>query len=364
MKRIINVFNLSQRIAELRCEVSPQLTAKILKMVILVEQWPHRMAWLLQLIEDVSQMSTHSLEDSRMNRFLGECFGPDEVLPSESCWGMICRVGILEVYRRIVYRLSMSNVKSLNNMASMDSDPQLFEGLLLCNGNAKNSSSEIPYAITVHDLRPLGGGDNETCLQSYIFNMPQGIRDKVSFMMSKTLHRLSVCGSSESLDDDEEEEDDDVVNGSDDSSEIRGSGGNSGGGSGDFSSGYENDDKDDGKEGGKSQNSSKTPVRGHTYETQKQVVLKTASKKRIRGKGNNKTMKTRAGEKRAPTGPTTDQRTDIEKEMYKKLDHAKAFKEMSDALGNRVQAALQCPELFKTFLTPEERIALEGEQLV
>jgi len=362
IKRIINVFNLSRRIAELRCEVSPQLTAKILKMVILVEQWPYRMAWLLQLIEDVNQMSSHSLEVTKMNQFLGECFRRDEIRPDELSWDMICRVGILEVYRRVVSELSMSNVDS-SNMGSIDSDPQLFEGLLLCNGNDKNSSSEIPYAITVHDLRPLGcnteGGENETCLRSYMFNLPHAVTDKVSTMMSKTLHQHHLVRRSESLD--EEEEDDDVVNGSDDSSEIRGSGGNSGGGSGDFSSGYENDDTDDGKEGGKSQNSSKTPVRGHTYETQKQVALKTASKKRISGKGNNKKMKTRAGKKH---GPTTDQRTDMEKEMYKKLDHAEAFKRMSDALGNRVQAALQCPDLFKAFLTPEERIALEGEQLV
>eukprot|EP00985_Skeletonema_marinoi_P029797 scaffold29094_cov73-Skeletonema_marinoi.AAC.1 len=224
MKRFINVFNLSQRIAELRCEVSPQLTAKILKMVILVEQWPYRMAWLLQLIEDVNQMSSHSLEDSRMNRLLGECFERDEVRPGELCWVMICRVGILEVYRRIVCELSMSNVDS-SNMRSIDSDPQLFEGLLLCNGNEKHSSSEGPYAITVHDLRPLGcnteGGENETCLRSYMFNLPHAVTDKVSITMSKTLHLHHLVRRSESLD--EEEEDDDVVNGSDDSSEFRGS---------------------------------------------------------------------------------------------------------------------------------------------
>eukprot|EP00984_Skeletonema_dohrnii_P020763 scaffold10195_cov70-Skeletonema_dohrnii-CCMP3373.AAC.3 len=361
MKRIINVFNLSRRIAKLRCEVSPQLTAKILKMVILVEQWPYRMAWLLQLIEDVNQMSSHSLEVTRMNQFLGECFRRDEVRPDELCWDMICRVGILEVYRRVVCELSMSNVDS-SNMGSIDSDPQLFEGLLLCNGNDRLSPSEGPYAITVHDLRPLGCNNSESCLRRYMFNIPHAVTDKVSIMMSKALHQHLFVRRSESSD--EGEEDGDVVNGSDDSSESSGSGGNSGGGSVDFSSGYESDDTDDGNEGGKSQNSSKTPVRGHTYETQKQEASKTASKKRISGKGNNKTMKTRAGKKRAPTGPTTDQRTDMEKEMYKKLDHAEAFKRMSDALGNRVQAALQCPELFKAFLTPEERIALEAEQLV
>jgi hypothetical protein len=205
MKRIINAFNVSRKIAELRCEASPQLTAKILKMVIFVEQWPFQMAWLLQLIEDVKQMSTHSVEDSRMNRFLEECFGRDKVLPGESWCDMIRRV---EVYRSFVCELAMSNVDS-SNMGTTDSDPQLFEGLLLCNGHDEQSSSEEQYAITIHDLRPLGcnmeGGEHETCLRSYMFNMPQAITDKVSIMMNKALANYVGKNSSnrgESEDDD------------------------------------------------------------------------------------------------------------------------------------------------------------------
>jgi len=195
MKRIINVFNVARRITELQCIVSPQLTSKILKMIILLEQWPYRMAWLLQIIEDINQISTHSVEDTTMYQFLEECLGRRE--DGKSLWGMICHVGILEVYRRIVCKLLlMSNVDSSNlvhasNMIAKDSDPQLFEGLLQCNGNDELSSSEEPYAITVQDLRPLGcnmeGGEYETCLRSYMFNMPQAITDKVSVMMNKAL---------------------------------------------------------------------------------------------------------------------------------------------------------------------------------
>ena len=190
MKRIINVFNVARRITELQCIVSPQLTSKILKMIILLEQWPYRMAWLLQIIEDINQISTHSVEDTTMYQFLEECLGRRE--DGKSLWDMICGVGILEVYRRIVRKLLlMSNVDSSNlvhpsNMITKDSDPQLFEGLLQCNGH-----DEEPYAITVQDLRPLGcnmeGGEYETCLRSYMFNMPQAITDKVSVMMNKAL---------------------------------------------------------------------------------------------------------------------------------------------------------------------------------
>eukprot|EP00984_Skeletonema_dohrnii_P009918 scaffold3819_cov98-Skeletonema_dohrnii-CCMP3373.AAC.5 len=168
MKRIINVFNVARRITELQCIVSPRLTSKILKMVILLEQWPYRMAWLLQLIEDVNQMSTHSVEDSRMNQFLEEFLGRRE--DGKSWWDMICGVGILEVYRRIVCKLLLMSKVDSSNMVTKDSDPQLFEGLLQCNGHDEIASSEEPYAITVQDLRPLGcnrkGGEYETCLRS------------------------------------------------------------------------------------------------------------------------------------------------------------------------------------------------------
>ena len=185
MKRIINVFNVSRRIAELRFETSSpiltKLTAKILKLVILVEQWPYRMAWLLQFIEDVKQMNDHGVEETRLKRFLEERFGRNIVLPDGSSWVVICRAGILEVYRRVVCE-SMSCTEP-SNMGTIDYNPQLFEGLLLCIGEDKQ------YTITIHDLRPLGCNNikNETCLRSYMFNMPQAIPGKVSLIMNKML---------------------------------------------------------------------------------------------------------------------------------------------------------------------------------
>jgi len=198
MKRIINIFNVSRCIAELQFEASnffpwsnptlTKLTAKMLKMVILVEQWPCRMAWLLQFIEYVKQMSDHGVEETGMKRFLEECFGPNKVLPDGSSWDVICRAGMLEVYRRVVCDLSMSYTE-LSNMGTIDYDPQLFEGLLLCNGEDKQ------YTITVHDLRPLGCNiKSETCLRGYMFNMPQAIPGKVSLMMNKILNeRINKC---------------------------------------------------------------------------------------------------------------------------------------------------------------------------
>jgi hypothetical protein len=187
MKRIINVFNVTRRIAELRCEASspniPQLTPKILKIVILLEQWPYRMAWLLQLIENVKKMSSSCDEGSMMNRFLEDYFSHVLPVTGKSWWEKICSVDIVEVYRRIVCELlSISNIDS-SNLGTVDSDPQLFEGLLLV-------STEGLCAITVDDLKPLGcidGGEYETCLRSYMFNMPQAITDKVSILMNKAL---------------------------------------------------------------------------------------------------------------------------------------------------------------------------------
>eukprot|EP00984_Skeletonema_dohrnii_P016774 scaffold7511_cov72-Skeletonema_dohrnii-CCMP3373.AAC.1 len=144
-------------------------------------------------------MSTHSVEDSRMNQFLEECLGRRE--DGKSWWDMICGVGILEVYRRIVCELLLMSKVDSSNMVTKDSDPQLFEGLLQCNSHDEIASSEEPYAITVQDLRPLGcnrkGGEYETCLRSYMFNMPQAITDKVSVMMNKALMNYVGKKSSE-----------------------------------------------------------------------------------------------------------------------------------------------------------------------
>jgi len=196
MKRIINVFNVSRHIAELRCRKTSatllNLGPKILKLTILLEQWPCRMAWLLQIIEDVEQMCTHDVSDSSLIQFLQgnfkEFYGKTH--DKSLYWSILCTIDIQDLYQNGIRHL-MSNVDS-SNMQSIDSDPQLFEGLLLHNTpGGKSAESDGAYAITVKDLRSIGRGfmshEHGECLRGYMFNMPLSIVDTVAKMMEKSL---------------------------------------------------------------------------------------------------------------------------------------------------------------------------------
>jgi len=77
-------------------------------------------------------------------------------------------------------------------MQSIDSDPQLFEGILLHNSPGEKSVvGDGPYSITVRDLRLIGrkvtSQEYGECLRGYMFNMPLAIVDTVAKMMKKTL---------------------------------------------------------------------------------------------------------------------------------------------------------------------------------
>lgn len=64
----------------------------------------------------------------------------------------------------------------------IDSDPQLFEGLLLCNGEGGE------YEIMVKDLRSLHEEESSVeLLRNYMFNMPVAISDKVAKMIDEAL---------------------------------------------------------------------------------------------------------------------------------------------------------------------------------
>jgi len=196
MKRIINVFNVSRHIAELRCgKLSANLGSlgpKILKLTILLEQWPCRMAWLLQIIENVEQMCSHHIRDSSLIQFLQGNFTQFDgnALDESTYWDILCTIPIQDLYQNGVRHL-MSN-EDWSNMPSNDSDPQLFEGLLLhSTPGGKSAEPDGPYAISVRDLMSIGremrSQEYGECLRSYMFNMPMAIVDKVAKMMEKAL---------------------------------------------------------------------------------------------------------------------------------------------------------------------------------
>lgn len=190
MKRIVNCFNVSRHIAELRCgnsnDVLSSLSPKILKMVILIEQWPYRMAWIFQLIEDVEQMCSHNVHDSRMFGFLEKEFKRTyrKASDKKAHWNILRTIRVQDLYQAIRRLLKFIDATFIH---AIDSDPQLFEGLLNLN--------DRPYTITVEDMRSIGQNvrnkEYDSCLRSYVFNMPMAISDKVSKKLNEALQNYS-----------------------------------------------------------------------------------------------------------------------------------------------------------------------------
>jgi len=132
------------------------------------------------------------VNDSSLVRFLQERFKEfDGKAHTKSLyWDILCNIDIQYLYQNGVRHL-MSNADP-SNMQSIDSDPELFEGLLLHNSpSGKSAESDRTYAISVKDLRSIGqevrGQEYGQCLRGYMFNMPLAIVDTVAKLMKKTL---------------------------------------------------------------------------------------------------------------------------------------------------------------------------------
>jgi len=160
MKRIINVYNFCKYIVEKEHTgmVEKKLTEfkyKLLKFVILLEQWPYRMAWVMQTIEDAKQVNDF---DQKFKGNKGSIRQGNYASVAKQMLGLFQRLYrqqenisgnqaleeshndvLQDIYRKlsvhsidnaIVQRLVYSSSDYKYNLAR-DSDPQLFEHLLL-----------------------------------------------------------------------------------------------------------------------------------------------------------------------------------------------------------------------------------------
>ena len=153
LKRIMNVFNVCRIIFEHRnkCFNSPPdlTTCKVLRYVILLEQWPCRMSWLLQYIENLEQKKRHKL-DTESGLTLDE----------------IANKSAADVYCDFVDGIMHSSGRS-SDLMLVDSDPQLFLGLL----------KEDPELKT-KDFLSQENAKTEV-LKDYSFNLPFYMKGKV-----------------------------------------------------------------------------------------------------------------------------------------------------------------------------------------
>lgn len=132
--------------------------------MILLEQWPCRMAWLMQLLEIVEQNSVLNLAQDH-----------SKTTPIE--WKVLREMTAADVYKEYVHGLIYSTDNS-SKLLLLDADPQLFEGLL----------KDEHEPISVKDLAPLPlvwmkPEERYILLRNYAFNLPISVTMKVSRMM-------------------------------------------------------------------------------------------------------------------------------------------------------------------------------------
>ena len=156
--------------------------------------WPCRMAWLLQIAEDVLQ--EHDIEKKTCFNFKKSGINLKQAV-IKTCAGktkealdfptLLYRLPLVEVYHKIVK--SLIHAMPQDDSASFlhrDDDPQMFELLL------QESDEDLEDVLTMADLHPLDNASHFEdlsvhSLRPYIFNLPDHMLQEVTKTLSSIL---------------------------------------------------------------------------------------------------------------------------------------------------------------------------------
>jgi hypothetical protein len=155
LKRIVNIFNVCRsifdhRIGSLNSIRSSLSTRDILRFVILLEQWPCRMSWLLQSIENIEQTKTFSLDTNFGLTTLEDVKDMDAA----------------SYFTKYVDR-PMHDYKKSTELLLIDANPRLFLGLL-----RNKTALKVEDFLTSNDV-------GHEVLRDYAFNLPSYVKAKV-----------------------------------------------------------------------------------------------------------------------------------------------------------------------------------------
>lgn len=201
IKRIIMSYMVSRTVAKkLNFVLASQkdFREKLLKMTILFEQWPYRMAWILVIVKNIQQEK--SLQDkwegavakAGVDRILQQKEMLEYQRPSDpignNLTSIVARLSklkrergvlhlpILQVYHQLVQSLIHSPENSHIHL-QRDGDPQAFEILL----------AEPDALLVMKDLAlPSGKSASKSTLRPYLFNLQR-------HMIEKVQHYLDNC---------------------------------------------------------------------------------------------------------------------------------------------------------------------------
>ena len=184
MKRIVNSYSISRFIAD---KFSPNLAGpaaegnfrrKLMKVIILFEQWPYRMAWLMVIVENVQQELSLEKELKSNGNPIGKNMISiiSELFPAvKRDENLIMSLPLLDVYYRLVQTLIHSPINASVEL-QRDGDAQVFEILLAESGIAQ---------LEMRDIASISCGGSEgnqvleRSIRPYVFNLQMHMIDKV-----------------------------------------------------------------------------------------------------------------------------------------------------------------------------------------
>jgi len=209
IKRILNVFNVGRYIADHTGNFGGEFSIKLLKFIVLLEQWPYRMAWLLQLAEDVLQSeravpvtatAIQQGDESSRETNMGNADQTNSFKRPGTTLATLCyklhkqqhkqqidpaeykhciktmyeELALYHVYDRLVQSL-MYSLEGVDLLLRRDGDPQQFE--IFLNEEPVLALSDLEYPHLDWRIKNENQGRN---LRNYAFNLPRSMLERVS----------------------------------------------------------------------------------------------------------------------------------------------------------------------------------------
>jgi Leucine-rich repeat (LRR) protein len=177
MKRIMNSYMVSRIVAKkLRPNLASQkeFGEKLLKLIILCEQWPYRMAWFLVVAENIQQEK--SLQDQRCIESQNPVGDTLTNIISKSLVGRVPEKGIMDLPLLTVYHNLVQSVihspETADSLLQRDGDPQVFE-ILLAKLDAQLRLKDVASSSSSYDSTP------QSTVRPYLFNLQMHMTDKI-----------------------------------------------------------------------------------------------------------------------------------------------------------------------------------------
>ena len=189
--RVINVYNTARYVSKHTLGNTDAIfRRKLLQMLILVEFWPYRLSWLMQVVEDAGQCD--DMKDCMVSTPMNTAapvLDMDVLLrkiattsiqqTANEPTNLFHSISLLDIYTKLVKNLihSPANAKK---MLSRDCDPQLFEQLLGDRGPAKNVENQLNMSDLLLPDQCEKLMDGVTTIRPFLFNMPRHMTETAS----------------------------------------------------------------------------------------------------------------------------------------------------------------------------------------